>query len=1012
MAKTKKKKTARKSSGIGIRTKLFLWLLLIAIVPMFIIGATGYTISSRSLEQQSLDNLETSLGIQKKALEDYFDERLKNLESLSDDVQILQQKVMSKLKAIKSLKKQQVENFFKTRIQDTRIFAESLQEQQAFSRLSSSATAAASGGKYGPVFATWLEERNLGSIMLVDLIGRVIYSNDLTIKTGTSLLDSAGTPELKAFNNGIDKVSFTDFGQSELRDEEAVAYFSAPVKNGNDTIGVVLILMKNDGLDHIMRDQIGLGKHGENYLIGQDMLFRSNSPYFDDSILANPAFQVDTESVASAMQSKTGEHVIVNYRGAYVLSSYIPVDAAGITWALVVEAEQAEVMAPVRKGMDVDYLAAYAETYGYPDLYLFDPDGYAFYSAKRQADYKTNILTGLYSGSILADTVSRVLQTKDLVVSDYQHYEPANNKPSAFLAKPLLQDDKVWMIVVLRIPIDQIGAIMDIHGLGDREEMLHEHGSADTYLVGKDKLWRSESFQKKLYHVKSTILNAKIVADTVPVNAALEGKTGTELTLNPAGLTVLSSWMPFTFQGLQWALVSEISQDEVAKPVTRLFNISALIALAAVAAVFVISYLVSGGIMRQVGTIMHAMSRVEVGDFDAQAQVISKDELGAMATSFNKMITTTRELVDSRQQENDQLQESIIGLLVEIADISDGDLTVRATVHEDATGTVADSLNLMLEELGQAISKIKTSSEQVGDTADQVSSSTKHLAERNDAQSELITTAVDEINRMTAAIEQAATQADESATTSEQSREAAIEGTKAVEDTSRSMETIRSNVQDTARAIKRLGESSQEISDFAKTINDISDRTSILALNASIQASAAGEEGRGFAVVAEEIQRLAERAAGSTRQIETLIKNILSEITEAGASMDASIHEVVEGTALSENALAKLQDINERSAQVAELIGAVSLTTGEQAKTSVNLAKTMSDVGVISANTAEETRATSSFMHDMAAVADEMLQSVSSFKLPVQEEMAELVEEFEEFEDVSLEAFIDYDEAA
>ncbi|MCK5313376.1 MAG: hypothetical protein KAJ62_14775, partial [Desulfobacteraceae bacterium] len=199
--------------------------------------------------------------------------------------------------------------------------------------------------------------------------------------------------------------------------------------------------------------------------------------------------------------------------------------------------------------------------------------------------------------------------------------------------------------------------------------------------------------------------------------------------------------------------------------------------------------------------------------------------------------------------------------------------------------------------------------------------------------------------------------------------------------TSRAMEAIRKNVQDTARAIKRLGESSQEISDFARTINEISDRTSILALNASIQAASAGEEGRGFAVVAEEIQRLAEQAAGSTKQIEALIKNILEEITTAGTSMDASIQEVVKGTSLSQQALSRLKEITGSSNDVAKLISGLAETSKEQADTTAQLAKQMSEIGVISFDTAGQTEKASSSMKDMASTANEMLKSVAEFKL-------------------------------
>ncbi len=392
--------------------------------------------------------------------------------------------------------------------------------------------------------------------------------------------------------------------------------------------------------------------------------------------------------------------------------------------------------------------------------------------------------------------------------------------------------------------------------------------------------------------------------------------------------------------------------------------------------------------------------------------MVSRDELGTMASAFNNMIGTTRELVETRRKEHDQLQDSIIGLLEEISALSEGDLTVRATVREDATGTVADSLNLMLNELSDAIAKIKHSSEEVGATAQQLSSSTDGLTASSDQQADLISGVVEEINKMTVAIEEAAERARKSAETSELSKKAAIEGTSAVENTSRAMEAIRGNVQDTARAIKRLGESSQEISDFAKTINDISDRTSILALNASIQAAAAGEEGRGFAVVAEEIQRLAERAAGSTRQIETLIKNILGEITDAGASMDASIREVVEGTTLSQDALGKLQEINKRSTEVAELIDSVSVATSEQASGSVEVARTMDRIGVITTETADETRNTSSSMKEMAVLAGEMLASVSIFKLPETDDVLAASTESAPDDSLSLGEMLDAEEDA
>ena len=973
MLENRSKDRRRKTSGIGIRTKLLFWLLLIALVPMAVIGAVSYHLSSEALEKQSFDNLESTLVLQKKALEDYFSERTRNLENLVDDVQILEQKEFAKMEAIKIQKQKQVSSFFKERFRDIRTFVDSPQQQAAFLALSSGATFAEASREYSSFYSDWLKDRALGSLIMVASNGRIIYSNDEVIGTGISLRTATGTPELAAFERGGKDIAFTDFMPSSLRGNTPAAYFSAPLKQGKKTVGVILFHLPNDSFNRIMQDTVSLGETGEIYMVGPDGMFRTNSRYFEVSTLVNPSFLVDTESVAEGLADINGERVIINYRGAYVLSSYIPVKVAGVTWVLIVEIDQVEAMTPKRKGAQLDYFATYAEEYGYPDLYLLDPDGYIFYSAAHHDDYQTNILSGEFQDSSFAETVAGVLENKKMVVSDVSRYEPADNQPAAFFAMPFMQENQVSMIVALRIPIAQISAIMKTHGsLGV---------TGDSYLAGPDKLWRTESLQTANYNVESTLLNPALPVDTKPVQEALAGKSGTGITFNGIGVKVLASWKPFVFHELHWAIVNEVNQSEISKPVTRLLNTSSVLAAGGVMAVLFLSFLVSGGITRQVGSIMGAMSKVEEGDYDTRAEVISKDELGTMAATFNEMISTTKGLMQARQEEHDQLQEAIMGLLMEISELSEGDMTVRATVREDITGTVADSLNMMLEKLSHAIAKIKKSSEQVGVIANKLSLSTNKLAIRSDAQSELISGAVGEIKLMTRSIEQAAIQADKSAETSELSRTAATDGTRAVEDTSQAMEAIRGNVQDTARAIKRLGESSQEISDFAKTINDISDRTSILALNASIQAAAAGEEGRGFAVVAEEIQRLAERAAGSTRQIDTLIRNILGEITDAGASMDASIQEVVRGTKLSEDALAKLMDINRRSTEVAELIGAVSVATGEQAKTSVTVARTMGEIGVISTESAEATRRTSSSMQDMAVVADEMLQSVAIFKL-------------------------------
>ncbi len=966
----------------SIRGKLLSSLLLISLA-MVVIAGLSWWYSAWALQRQSFENLETTLAFQKQALQEYFTGQTKTLENIADTMQVLQQEAYTRLAAIRDMQKKQIVDYFNIRLQDVQAFSSSPQQQAVFSDFLKN-PAAGLPAAFTDFMSQWLNQRDFFSLVLLSPEGKVLYSTDKEVKRESAV--QANSPEWNALQKGMREAAFTDYGLSSFFQETPVSYFSTPLLNAEQIGGVFLFRLKSNALDSIMKNTPGLGENGESYMVGVDGMFRSNSVYFEEPTLANPAFLVDTESVVYALAGESGEETTVNYRGDYVLSSYTAVEIHGTTWVLLVEIDQADAMAPKLQGEEQEnHLTQIAADYGFPDLYLLNPDGYIFFSAKHQADYLTNILTGPFAKSDFSDTVAKVLESKKMAVSDYSLYEPAGGSPAAFVAAPIMNDKgEIILITALQMPIDQINAVMNIRSRSEQESMqqqIHEHVIAATYLIGEDGLWRSEAADAKKYGVSSTLLNPKAKVSTVAVQDALKGQDHTDVIVNSAGEKVLSSWAPFQYKDLKWAIISEVNYADVHQPVRRLMYWIGLTALLATAVIVGISLWVAGGLTKQADEIMSVISKVEKGDYHQQAKVISEDELGRMASSLNTMTGTIQNMIQSSQDEHDKLNNSIIQLLEEITLLADGDLTIRATVTDDVIGTLADSLNLMLDNLGRAFRRIKDSAEQVGLTANVLSESTGELADQNSNQSKLLNEAVAKITVLTEVIKKAADQAVQSADSSTASSHVAEEGATAVRETSHSMEAIRSNVQNTARAIKRLGESSQEISDFARTINEISDRTSILALNASIQAAAAGEEGRGFAVVAEEIQRLAERAAASTRQIETLIRNILGEITEAGVSMDASIQEVVQGTKLSQNALAKLEEITNRSNEVADLIQSVAVVSKEQAENTAELADQMTKIGQISLETAQETMGASISMREMAAMGDDMLQAVTAFKI-------------------------------
>ncbi|MEZ4527401.1 MAG: methyl-accepting chemotaxis protein [Desulfobacterales bacterium] len=428
-------------------------------------------------------------------------------------------------------------------------------------------------------------------------------------------------------------------------------------------------------------------------------------------------------------------------------------------------------------------------------------------------------------------------------------------------------------------------------------------------------------------------------------------------------------------------VVMDVTRDEILKPVKSVLTfIMGITVVMFLLILLVIWFVADRTVIRPVLNIMSVFEEISRKNYEARAKVLYDDELGRMSKSLNEMLDNTLNLIQS-SEERDSMQGSIMNLLEEISGLAEGDLTARAEVTEDFTGAIADSFNEMAEQLSEVVKNVKDVTLQVIATSQEVSSSTENLAETSEMQAVQVRETIDAINEMSASIQQVAENAGRSAGVSEQATLHAKEGAEAVRATNRAMESIREHAQETARAIKRLGESSQEIGNIVQLINDIADRTSILALNASIQAAMAGDAGRGFAVVAEEVQRLAERSTNATKQIDTLIKNIQAEINEAGSSMEESIQRVVEGSKLADGARKKLQEIETVSTQLGDLIQSISMASKQQAKASEEIAKTMEEVGEISSQTSAASRQTAVSMKSLAKMSAQLNESVSVFRL-------------------------------
>ncbi len=361
------------------------------------------------------------------------------------------------------------------------------------------------------------------------------------------------------------------------------------------------------------------------------------------------------------------------------------------------------------------------------------------------------------------------------------------------------------------------------------------------------------------------------------------------------------------------------------------------------------------------------------------AGVLAILALAGAAWAYN---SSQRRQMQATADLNQRNQEAILRLLDEMGSLAEGDLTVKATVTEDITGAIADSINFAVEALRSLVTTINETAVQVAAAAQETQATAMHLAEAAEHQAQQITSASAAINEIAVSIDEVSKNSAESADVAQRSVQIASKGAAVVRQTIQGMDSIRDQIQETSKRIKRLGESSQEIGSIVELINDIAEQTNILALNAAIQAASAGEAGRGFAVVADEVQRLAERASGATKRIETLVQTIQSDTNEAVSSMEQTTAEVVAGARLAEDAGLALGEIEKVSNDLADLIQNISEAARQQSAAATNISATMNVIQEITTQTSVGASQTAESIGNLAQLAADLRRSVQDFKLP------------------------------
>ncbi|MAG92157.1 MAG: hypothetical protein CMJ48_00180 [Planctomycetaceae bacterium] len=524
-------------------------------------------------------------------------------------------------------------------------------------------------GKYHPVIRNYLEKFGYYDIFLVDLeTGDIVYSVFKELDYSTSLLDGpyAKTNFGDAFRKAkaaesADSIVLVDYEQYTPSYEAPASFIASPIYDGDEKVGVAIFQMPLDRINSIMGERSGLGETGETYLVGPDDLMRSDSYLDPKNHSVQASFRrpetgaVHSDATVAALKGESGTKVIIDYNGNPVLSAYAPVHVGSLTWAIASEIDVAEAFAPKVDGAEKDYFTQYKEQYGYYDLFLINPDGYIFYTVEQEPDYHTNIITGEYKDSGLGHLVSQVAVDHKFSFADFAPYAPSAGAPAAFIAQPVVHDGKVDCIVALQIPLDAINNVMlQRDGMGE---------TGETYLVGSDKLMRSDSYLDTVrvaetgdpaeYSVVASFAgNHKV--ETVAVDEALAGKTGSQIVIDYNGNPVLSAYGPLEIWGQTWAILAEIDEAEAfaaTTSLTRFLQATAVIALAAIAC---LALFLTRPIVAQLKRATLAGQRVAQGDLDTAIADGSNDEIGQLVSGFAEVVGTLNteigELVDSAKQ--------------------------------------------------------------------------------------------------------------------------------------------------------------------------------------------------------------------------------------------------------------------------------------------------------------------------------------------------------------------------
>lgn len=645
------------------------------------------------------------------------------------------------------------------------------------------------------------------------------------------------------------------------------------------------------------------------------------------------------------------------------------------------------------------------ERYGLYDVFLVDLDGNVIYTFYKELDFTSNLRAGPWAESGLAQAFEGGLTKSrgEVFLTDYAPYVPSYEDQAIFAGTPVFDGERLIGAYIVQLPIDQVNAIMTFDGQW-QDVGLGESG--EVYLVGGDNTPRSvsrflsedvESFielmrgldtaDEILATMRSKESNIGVMTiNTEGTRDALSGKKGVSVFNDYRGESVLSAYAPLDVLNQRWAIMSEIDTAEANAPAVELQNQIALVALAVLVLMAAIAIFIALRLARSINVpLLHfgsVVSRVAQGDNEARVLLPPTDEIGQLGGAFDNMLDERIATQERIERENDTLNNSVMEIMTSVAELAGRDLRIKVPVSEDVTGAVADAINMMTGSTAEALHKVRQISQLVSIASQNVKKRSDQVHGAATASADQATAASSELQQTAVALEKMG----------EEAREANQHAIRAIQATGDAMDIVRATVtgisdsrdkiRETEKRIKRLGERSQEITSVVNIIGQIAERTSVLALNASMQAVAAGEAGRGFAVVADEVKRLAENARSATQQISGLVNAIQADTTETIQAMNSTISQVVDISKLADQAGGQMNATKDATELLAAAVRSIAESTTRQSEASKTLLTRAYDLLQSSQNTVSELEAQREDTDSLATSSQELVTTVGEFQLP------------------------------